>query len=124
MLNSIGLDNDGIEAFIEHHLPYLRELPTAIIVSIAGRTHDEFVEMAAAARRPAGRRGDRTQHLLPERRGRRRFRHRSGACAAGWSAVPQGDCRLPIIAKLTPNVTSIADDRQGGGRRRAPMRSR
>src|SRR5947199_5297138 len=47
LLNSIGLDNDGIDAFIEHHLPYLRELPTAIIVSIAGRDHDEFVSMAA-----------------------------------------------------------------------------
>src|SRR5437773_9273750 len=45
LLNSIGLDNDGINAFIEHHLPYLRGLPTAIIVSIAGKTHDEFVEM-------------------------------------------------------------------------------
>jgi dihydroorotate dehydrogenase (NAD+) catalytic subunit len=46
LLNSIGLDNDGIDAFIEHHLPYLREAPTAIIVSIAGRSHDEFVAMA------------------------------------------------------------------------------
>src|SRR5437773_12249846 len=45
LLNSIGLDNDGIDAFIEHHLPYLAGLPTAIIVSIAGKTHDEFVEM-------------------------------------------------------------------------------
>ena len=43
LLNSIGLDNDGIDAFIEHHLPCLRELPTAIIVSIAGRTHDSHV---------------------------------------------------------------------------------
>src|SRR5436190_1679265 len=47
MLNSIGLDNDGIETFIEHHLPYLAGLGTAIIVSIAGRTHEEFVEMSA-----------------------------------------------------------------------------
>src|SRR5262245_10077814 len=46
LLNSIGLDNDGIDAFLEHHLPYLSELPTAVIVSIAGRTHEEFVEMA------------------------------------------------------------------------------
>src|SRR5947209_651427 len=45
LLNSIGLDNDGIEAFVEHHLPYLSGLDTAIIVSIAGKTHDEFVEM-------------------------------------------------------------------------------
>src|SRR5262245_21159522 len=46
LLNSIGLDNDGIDAFIAHHLPYLASLGTPIIVSIAGKTHDEFVSMA------------------------------------------------------------------------------
>src|ERR1700738_4592929 len=38
MLNAIGLDNDGIEYFIRHHLPYLRTLPTAVIAHIAGKT--------------------------------------------------------------------------------------
>ncbi len=47
MLNSIGLDNDGIETFIAKHLPYLGSLGPAIIVSIAGRTAEEFVNMAA-----------------------------------------------------------------------------
>src|SRR5882762_1875830 len=47
MLNAIGLDNDGIEHFIQHHLPYLRTLPTAIIANIAGKNQDEFPEMAA-----------------------------------------------------------------------------
>src|SRR5947209_15918182 len=47
MLNAIGLDNDGIDHFIAHHLPYLRTLPTAIIANIAGKTVDEFFEMAA-----------------------------------------------------------------------------
>src|SRR5271170_3208915 len=47
MLNAIGLDNDGIDHFIAHHLPYLRTLPTAILGNIAGKTADEFVEMAA-----------------------------------------------------------------------------
>src|SRR5271154_3031613 len=47
MLNAIGLDNDGLEHFIHHHLPYLRTLPTAIIANIAGKTETEFVEMAA-----------------------------------------------------------------------------
>src|SRR5499427_8223539 len=46
MLNAIGLDNDGIEHFIEHHLPYLRTLPTATIANIAGKSEQEFVEMA------------------------------------------------------------------------------
>ncbi len=47
MLNSIGLDNDGLEAFICHHLPYLSGHGTPVIVSIAGRTAEEFVTMAA-----------------------------------------------------------------------------
>ncbi len=46
MLNAIGLDNDGLENFIAKHLPYLGSLGPAIIVSIAGRTADEFIAMA------------------------------------------------------------------------------
>src|SRR5271169_1359709 len=46
MLNAIGLDNDGIDYFIEHHLPYLRTLPTAVIGNIAGKNEQEFVDMA------------------------------------------------------------------------------
>src|SRR5437763_11998747 len=46
MLNAIGLDNDGIDHFLSHHLPYLRTLPTAVIANIAGHDADEFVEMA------------------------------------------------------------------------------
>src|SRR3954452_20814435 len=47
MLNAIGLDNDGVEHFLQHHLPYLRSLPTAVIGNIAGKNEQEFVEMAA-----------------------------------------------------------------------------
>src|ERR1041384_7575837 len=47
MLNAIGLDNDGIDHFIAHNLPYLRTLPTAIIANIAGENEDDFVAMAA-----------------------------------------------------------------------------
>src|SRR5258708_7417250 len=54
MLNAIGLDNDGIDHFIAHHLPYLRTLPTAIIANIAGKTADEFVDMAAKIGKEAG----------------------------------------------------------------------
>src|ERR1700682_3156673 len=54
MLNAIGLDNDGIDHFIAHHLPYLRTLPTAIIANIAGKTEAEYVEMAAQIGREPG----------------------------------------------------------------------
>src|SRR5205823_10510914 len=46
MLNAIGLDNDGIDHFIHHHLPYLKTLPAAIIANIAGESEDDFVAMA------------------------------------------------------------------------------
>ena len=46
MLNAIGLDNDGISHFREHHLPYLRTVGTAVIANIAGEDEDQFVAMA------------------------------------------------------------------------------
>src|SRR5260370_340583 len=54
MLNAIGLDNDGIDYFIAHHLPYLRTLPTAIVANIAGKNEEEFVDMAAMLGRESG----------------------------------------------------------------------
>ena len=46
MLNAIGLDNDGLDHFIAHHLPYLRGLPTAVVANVAGKNEGEFLEMA------------------------------------------------------------------------------
>ena len=107
LLNSIGLDNDGINAFIEHHLPYLRELPTAIIVSIAGRDHDEFVKMASQLDGRAGVAAIELNISCPNVSGGVDFGTDPAMCGRLVA-----DCRtatsLPIIAKLTPNVTSIA----------------
>ena len=108
LLNSIGLDNDGIDAFIAHHLPYLRELPTAIIVSIAGRNHDEFVAMA---RRLEGQPGVAAIELnvsCPNVANGVDFGADAALCGRLVSAVRQA-CTLPVLAKLTPNVTRIAD---------------
>jgi dihydroorotate dehydrogenase (NAD+) catalytic subunit len=108
LLNSIGLDNDGIDSFMEHHLPYLRELPTAIIVSIAGRSHDEFVEMA---RQLDGRRGVAAIELnvsCPNVSGGVDFGTDAAMCFRLVEATRRA-CSLPIIAKLTPNVTRITD---------------
>src|SRR5437870_3901206 len=54
MLNAIGLDNDGVDHFIHHHLPYLRTLPTAIVANIAGEDEGDFIEMAAMLGREPG----------------------------------------------------------------------
>jgi dihydroorotate dehydrogenase (NAD+) catalytic subunit len=107
MLNSIGLDNDGIEAFIAHHLPYLAALEVPVIVSIAGRTHDEFVQLTA---RLAGLPGIAAVELnisCPNVSGGVDFGTDPNSCERLVS-----ECRTatetPIIAKLTPNVTSVA----------------
>ena len=46
LLNAIGLDNDGIGHFREHHMPYLRTVGTTVIANIAGEDEDQFVAMA------------------------------------------------------------------------------
>ncbi len=107
MLNSIGLDNDGLEAFIAHHLPYLAGLGTAILVSIAGRTRDEFVAMAE---RLDGREGVAALELnisCPNVSGGVDFGTDPALCEAVVAGC-RAACAHPILAKLTPNVTSIA----------------
>src|SRR5579863_9535111 len=106
MLNAIGLDNDGIEYFIQSHLPYLRTLPTAIVANIAGKTEDEFYEMAAQIGRETGLAALELNLSCPNVSGGVDFATDpvvTRRVVAGVRAV----CPLPIIAKLTPNVTDV-----------------
>jgi len=107
MLNSIGLDNDGIESFIQSHLPYLAALNTAIVVSIAGKSHDEFVGMAARLDGLPGVAALELNISCPNVSGGVDFGtdpHMCQRLVAGARAA----CRLPLLAKLTPNVTDVA----------------
>lgn len=108
LLNSIGLDNDGLEAFISHHLPYLTSLRTAIIVSIAGRTVDDFVAMAERLERESRIAGLELNISCPNVSGGVDFGTDAGLCERLVRSVRQA-CRFPVIAKLTPNVTRITD---------------
>jgi len=108
MLNSIGLDNDGIDAFVEHHLPYLAQQQTAIVVSIAGRTQDEFVAMAAQLSNQGAVSAIELNISCPNVSGGVDFGTDPGMCERLVSACRQA-CDHPILAKLTPNVTSIAE---------------
>ena len=108
MLNSIGLDNDGIDAFLEHHLPYLATLGTPIIVSIAGRTAEEFVEMSAQVSDAGGAAAVELNISCPNVSGGVDFGTSPAMCEQ-LVADCRAACRLPIIAKLTPNVTSVAE---------------
>jgi dihydroorotate dehydrogenase (NAD+) catalytic subunit len=106
MLNAIGLDNDGIDHFIHHHLPYLRTLPTAIIANIAGENERDFVEMAAQIGRESGLAGLELNLSCPNVAGGLDFATDPELTRRIVSKIREV-CPLPLIAKLTPNVTDI-----------------
>lgn len=106
LLNAIGLDNDGIDHFIEHHLPYLRTLPTAIVVNIAGKNEEEFIEMAAMVGKEPGPVALELNLSCPNVTGGADF----AADPAVTRRIVRGCrdvCPYPIIAKLSPNVTDV-----------------
>ncbi len=107
LLNSIGLDNDGIDAFIARHLQYLRELDTAVVVSIAGKSRDEFVELAQRLESAGGADALELNVSCPNVSGGVDFGTDARLCEDVVNAV-RSCCQLPILAKLTPNVTNIA----------------
>jgi dihydroorotate dehydrogenase (NAD+) catalytic subunit len=106
MLNAIGLDNDGIDHFLAHHLPYLRTLPTAIIANIAGKNEGEFVEMAAQIGRETGLAALELNLSCPNVAGGVDFATDPDVTRHVVRGVREV-CPLPLIAKLTPNVTDI-----------------
>ncbi len=130
MLNSIGLDNDGLESFIAHHLPYLGGLGPATIVSIAGRTQEEFVAMASRLDGLPGVAALELNISCPNVSGGVDFGTNPKTCEQVVRGCREA-CELPILAKLTPNVTSIPEmaraaesgglfRRQSGLRRKRP----
>ncbi len=108
MLNSIGLDNDGINAFIAHHAPYLAEIGAPHIVSIAGRTRDEFVVMAGQLNGIEGIAALELNISCPNVTGGVDFGTDPDACREVVAQV-RAATDLPVVAKLTPNVTRIVD---------------
>jgi dihydroorotate dehydrogenase (NAD+) catalytic subunit len=106
MLNAIGLDNDGIEHFLHHHVPYLKTLLTSVIGNIAGKTEDEFVEMAAMFPRDCGLAALELNLSCPNVSGGLDFATDPTLTRRIVERVRQV-CSLPILAKLTPNVTDV-----------------
>lgn len=106
LLNAIGLDNDGIDHFLIHHLPYLRTVGTAVIVNIAGEDEGQFVKMAERIGREPGVAAIELNVSCPN------VSHGldlgiDPAAVNRLVGRVRAACPLPIIAKLTPNVTDI-----------------
>lgn len=106
MLNSIGLDNDGFDQFVAEKLPYLTSLGTAIIVNIAAKTNDDFRRMASVLNECEGVAAIELNISCPNVSGGVDFGTNPELAAEVVAAV-RGACEIPVIAKLTPNVTSV-----------------
>jgi len=106
LLNAIGLDNDGIAHFREHHLPYLRTVGTAVIANIAGEDEEQFVAMAEMLGAEPGLAAIELNISCPNVSHGLDLGVDAGLVGRLVRRV-RGVCSLPIIAKLTPNVTDI-----------------
>lgn len=106
MLNSIGLDNDGFDQFMEEKLPYLSGLGTSVIVNIAAKSNAEFAVMAERLNAADGVAAVELNISCPNVSGGVDFATDPKLAASVVKTVcSAGD--LPVIAKLTPNVTSV-----------------
>ena len=109
MLNSIGLQGPGIDAFLQRDLPWLLSRGARAVVSIAGGTVDEFAELTERLSDAAGVTAIEVNISCPnvEDRGQV-FACDSGAAAAVIDAVrSRARYDIPVFAKLSPDVTDI-----------------
>ena len=115
MLNSIGLQGPGIDAFLANDVPWLLAQGSRVIVSIAGETADEYAVLARKLRSTPGISAIEVNISCPnvENRGLVFATDRDTSCRVidGVRKVIGGE--IPILAKLTPDVTNIADVARG-----------
>lgn len=111
MLNSIGLQGPGIDTFLEKDIPWLIEQQAKIVISIAGETVDEYGVLARRLRALSGISAVEVNISCPnvENRGQVFACHPDTAVAVIESVRRNIGGELPIIAKLSPDVTDIVE---------------
>lgn len=108
MLNSIGLQNEGVDSFIEKKLPVLKGLKTAVIVSIAAESVEEYGELAR--RLDGQKRADALEINIscPNVKGGTEFSSEPNLTYEVVSTVRK-NTRKALITKLSPNVKDIRE---------------
>ncbi|RZS92149.1 dihydroorotate dehydrogenase (NAD+) catalytic subunit [Cuneatibacter caecimuris] len=106
MLNAIGLQNPGIDVFVQRDIPFLQQFDTVKIVNVCGRTEEDYLEVVE-------RLGDQPVDLLEiniscpnVKEGGIAFGQDPKAVEAITKAV-KAKAKQPVIMKLSPNVTDI-----------------
>ncbi len=107
MLNAVGLQNIGVDTFIEEKLPILRKYDTNVIANIYGETYDEYKKVAQKLTSAKGVHALEVNISCPNvRKGGLSFGADLKSAAAVTRKVKEVT-GLPVIVKLTPNVTDI-----------------
>lgn len=108
ILNSVGLQNPGVHAFIRDEIPFLRRYDTAIIANASGNTVEEYEEMVRILSDADVDAIELNLSCPNVKEGCMAF----GSTAAGITQVVsrvRPFCKKPLIVKLTPNVTDICE---------------
>ncbi len=109
MLNAIGLENPGVEVFLREKLPYLRRFETAVIVNVFGYSREEYVAVVERLDGAPGVAGLEVNISCPNvKAGGIVFGTNVKASFELLSALRRAT-KLPLIAKLSPNVTDITE---------------
>lgn len=111
MLNSIGLQGPGVDSFIEQDLAWLNQRGARTIVSIAGGTAEEFGKVAAKLRIAGGVEAIEVNISCPNvaDRGQVFACHPDTAAQVIQTVRRNSDNKVPIFAKLSPDVTDIVE---------------
>lgn len=108
LINSVGLMNPGVEAFLTDDLPWLLQQEVPLIVNINGKTAEEYGELAARLSEVKGIAALEVNISCPNvKEGGMAFGTRPETAAAAVKAA-RSNTKLPLIVKLSPNVTDIA----------------
>jgi dihydroorotate dehydrogenase (NAD+) catalytic subunit len=109
VLNSVGLENVGIEAVIKEKAPVWAKWRAPVIVNIAGETIDQYEEIAARLEGVAGISGIEVNISCPNIASDGMEFGTNPKAAAEVAAAVKAVSSLPVIVKLSPNVTDIGD---------------
>ncbi|MCL2762050.1 MAG: dihydroorotate dehydrogenase [Treponema sp.] len=107
MLNSIGLENPGIPAFIENELPYLRTLGPVVIANLSGSTVEEYVEGAALLNASSVDMIELNISCPNVKAGGMAFGLDPESAAAVTSQVRNTVTGKPLMVKLSPNAPDL-----------------
>ena len=107
MINAIGIENPGIDAFIVDKLPKLKKTGVPVIVSISAHSEDDFAVMAERLNAAGGLAAVELNLSCPNLQKKILVAQSAEATSAVVRRVKRV-CAYPVIAKLSPNVTDIA----------------